>query len=64
MTEPEAGRVVRLDENARVDRIWNVRMEESTAAKPVGIAVAGDGTIWVVDSQGGRLLRVTPEDIK
>ena len=64
MTEPEAGRVVRLDENARVDRIWNVRMEESTAAKPVGIAVAGDGTIWVVDSQGGRLLRVTPEDVK
>jgi sugar lactone lactonase YvrE len=64
MTEPEAGRVVRLDENATVDRIWNVRVKETAAAKPVGIAVAEDGTIWVVDSQGGRLLRVTPEDAK
>lgn len=60
MTEPEAGRVVRLDSNATIDRIWNVRVAEAPDAKPVGIAVAADGAIWVVDSQGGRLLRVTP----
>jgi sugar lactone lactonase YvrE len=61
MTEPEAGRVVRLDPNGIVDRVWSVRTVDVPDAKPIGIAVAGDGTIWVADSQGGRLLRVTPE---
>jgi sugar lactone lactonase YvrE len=61
MTEPEAGRVVRLDANGTIDRIWSVRTENTADAKPVGIAVAADGTIWVADSQGGRLLRLTPE---
>ncbi|MCC6456504.1 MAG: glycosyltransferase family 39 protein [Caldilineaceae bacterium] len=61
LSEPEAGRVVRLDANGIVDHVWNVRAEETPDAKPIGIAVAADGTIWVADSQGGRLLRVTPE---
>lgn len=61
MSEPEAGRVVRLDATGIVDRIWTVRTAESLDAKPVGIAVAEDGAIWVADSQGGRLLRLTPE---
>jgi hypothetical protein len=60
MTEPEFGRVVRLNASGTIDRIWNVRVAEAADAKPVGIAVATDGAIWVVDSQGGRLLRVTP----
>jgi len=62
MTEPESGRVVKLDGNGVVERIWNVRTDEASDAKPVGIAVAVDGTIWVADSQGGRLLRLTPMD--
>jgi streptogramin lyase len=62
MTEPEAGRVVRLDQNGIVERIWSVRTSDSPTAKPVGIAVETDGTLWVADSQGGMLLRVTPED--
>jgi streptogramin lyase len=61
MTEPEAGRVVKLDPAGVVERIWSVRTSETTDAKPVGIAVADDGSVWVADSQGGRLLRLTPE---
>ena len=64
MTEPEAGRVVRLDANGMVDRIWSVRISEVQDAKPVGIGVAADGTIWVADSQGGRVLRITPESVE
>jgi sugar lactone lactonase YvrE len=61
MTEPEAGRVVQMDATGLVQRIWSVRTDEAQDAKPVGIAVAADGTIWAADSQGGRLLRLTPE---
>jgi streptogramin lyase len=60
MTEPEAGRVVMLDENGAVQRIWSVRSDGLQDAKPVGIDIAMDGTVWVADSQGGRLLRLTP----
>ena len=62
MTEPESGRVVKLDGNGVVTRIWSVRSDDATDAKPVGIAVADDGAIWVADSQGGRLLRIMPVD--
>jgi streptogramin lyase len=61
MTEPEDGRVVQLDSTGIVTHIWSVRTPDAPDAKPVGIAVADDGTIWVADSMGGRLLRVTPE---
>lgn len=61
MTEPEGGRVVRLDSTGLIDAIWSVRTPETADAKPVGIAVASDGVIWVADSQEGRLLRVIPE---
>jgi streptogramin lyase len=61
MTEPEAGRVVQLDPTGLIERIWNIRTAETNDAKPVGIDVGLDGTVWVADSQGGRLLRVTPE---
>ena len=61
MTEPESGNVVRLDANGIVTDLWSVRTPDSMDAKPVGIAVASDGVIWVVDSQGGKLLRVIPQ---
>jgi 4-amino-4-deoxy-L-arabinose transferase-like glycosyltransferase/DNA-binding beta-propeller fold protein YncE len=61
MTEPEAGRVVQLDPSGIIEHIWSVRTNEAADAKPVGLAVAVDGAVWVVDSQGGRLLRVMPE---
>jgi streptogramin lyase len=61
MTEPEAGRVVQLDPSGLVTKVWSVRVPESQDAKPVGIAVAADGAIWVADSHGGRLLRVIPQ---
>jgi streptogramin lyase len=63
MTEPEAGRVVMLDESGAVQRVWSVRNAELRDAKPVGIDVSVDGTVWVADSQGGRLLRLTPVEV-
>lgn len=62
MTEPEDGRVVKLDASGAVTHIWNVRVGEAADAKPVGIAVALDGAIWVADSHGGRLLRIIPTE--
>jgi streptogramin lyase len=61
MTEPEAGRVVRLDANGIIDASWSVRTAQTLDAKPVGIAIGADRAIWVADSSGGRLLRVIPE---
>jgi len=61
MTEPESGRVIQLSAEGMITHIWSVRSMDASDAKPVGIAVGADGVIWVVDSQGGRLLRVTPE---
>jgi sugar lactone lactonase YvrE len=61
MTEPEAGRIVQFDASGVPVAAWSVRVAGSEDAKPVGIDVDADGTIWVVDSVGGRLLRVTPE---
>ena len=67
MTEPETGRVVRLDARGGVglggmDRVWSVRTAETPDAKPIGIAVDEDGAVWVADSQGGTLLRLLPEE--
>jgi streptogramin lyase/4-amino-4-deoxy-L-arabinose transferase-like glycosyltransferase len=61
MTEPEAGRIVQFDASGVPVAAWSVRVAGSEDAKPVGLDVDADGTIWVVDSVGGRLLRVTPE---
>jgi streptogramin lyase len=60
MTEPEDGRVVQFDSMGSIQRIWSVRNVEIPDAKPVGIAVAEDGRIWVADSRGGRILQLTP----
>lgn len=61
MTEPEAGRVVRLSAAGSVERAWSVRTSAAPDAKPIGIAVDEAGAIWVADAQGGRILRLVPE---
>ncbi len=60
-TEPETGRIVRLDAAGVVDRAWTVRTPATPDAKPIGIDVDEDGAIWVADSQGGHVLRIVPE---
>lgn len=64
LTDPEAGRVVQLDASGVPQRTWSVRTTITEDAKAVGIAVGDDGTIWVADSPGGRLLRVMPESVE
>jgi DNA-binding beta-propeller fold protein YncE len=61
-TEPEGGRIVRLDPDGNVDAVFTVRTEQTPTAKPVGIAVDGQNRIWVTDVQAGRVLRLTPVD--
>ena len=60
MSEPETGRIVRMDLSRAVVNVWNVRGADAPDAKPVGLAVDDAGRIWVADPQGGRLLLVTP----
>ncbi len=60
MSEPETGRIVRMDAAGAVVNVWSVRTPDTPDAKPVGLAVDADGRIWTADVQGGRLLLVTP----
>ncbi len=60
MSEPETGRIVRMDPSGAVVNVWTVRTADTLDAKPVGLAVDAVGRIWVADPEGGRLLLVTP----
>jgi sugar lactone lactonase YvrE/4-amino-4-deoxy-L-arabinose transferase-like glycosyltransferase len=60
MSEPETGRIVRLDPAGAVINVWSARTTDTPDAKPVGLAIDGRGRIWTADPQGGRLLVVTP----
>ena len=56
LTEPEKGRVVKLDPNGEPAGAWDVGKLLGQPVRPVGIAVAPDGVIWVADSAGGVLI--------
>ncbi|MCB0047868.1 MAG: glycosyltransferase family 39 protein [Caldilineaceae bacterium] len=58
LTEPEAGRVVRLSADGGLDAAWSLMVPAGLPAKPVGIAVDAQGRIWVTDSSRGEVLRV------
>jgi glucose/arabinose dehydrogenase len=60
VTDPEGGLVTRFAADGTELRAYTVRGAASPAAKPVGVAVGADGTIWVADVEGGSLLRVVP----
>lgn len=62
LTQPEAGRVVHLDALGQLLHVWSVRTPLTPDAKPVGIDVAVDGSLWVTDVQGGRLLQIVPQE--
>lgn len=62
LTQPEVGRIAHLDSLGQLLHVWSVRTPETPDAKPVGIDVAPDGSLWVADSQGGRLLQVVPSE--
>jgi len=56
LTEPEQGRVMKLDPNGEPAGMWDLGALLGRAVRPVGIAVAPDGAIWVADSSGGALI--------
>jgi 4-amino-4-deoxy-L-arabinose transferase-like glycosyltransferase/sugar lactone lactonase YvrE len=60
VTEPEAGRVLLRDVDGEALGAWDLNVLLGRPVRPVGIAVAPDGVIWVVDSAGGALIALTP----
>jgi len=56
ITEPESGRVLLRDAQGEPAGAWNLSALLGRPVRPVGIAVSGDGVVWVVDSGGGTLI--------
>ncbi len=60
VTQPEEGRVVLHAADGAQGAYWQLpRLPDMV--KPVGIAVAADGSFWVTDVQGGRVVRLAPQ---
>jgi glucose/arabinose dehydrogenase len=60
ITKPEGGRVLLRDRDGEPLGMWDLSALLKRPVRPVGIAVAPDGVIWVVDSAGGALIALTP----
>lgn len=60
MTQPEAGSVAKLDTQGEAIGVWALPAVGGGVVKPVGVAVAPDGRIWVTDSAGGNVLVIEP----
>ena len=59
VTIPEQGQVWILDPaDQQIDR-WVIQMDDSLSTKPVGIDVDEAGTIFVVDTEGGKVLAIS-----
>ncbi len=63
ITQPEESRIVLhsgLGADAPHGLYWQLP-QQPDMVKPIGIAVAGDGSLWITDVQGGRLVRLEVE---
>ncbi len=59
VTIPEQGQVWILDPtDQQIDR-WVIQVDDSLSTKPVGIDVDEAGTIFVVDTEGGKVLALS-----
>ncbi|GIK75567.1 MAG: hypothetical protein BroJett021_45550 [Chloroflexota bacterium] len=56
ITEPESGRILLRDAQGEPAGAWNLSALLGRPVRPIGIAVAADGVIWVADSGGGTLI--------
>lgn len=62
LSQPETGRVVMLDAAGNPLAAWAARGDGTPRAKPVGLAAAEDGALWIADPEGGRLLKLIPTE--
>ena len=60
VTDPEGYRVMEFDSEGDLIRVWGELGESSsTFGLPAGIAVDGEGRVWVTDAGNNRILRFT-----
>jgi sugar lactone lactonase YvrE len=57
VSEPEGGRVIELDPRGGQVDAWQLPGAGMAPAKPVGITVDADGSVWAVDSHLGHVVR-------
>jgi streptogramin lyase len=60
MTQPEHALVAKLDAQGEQIGAWSIPGMNGAVVKPVGVAVAPDGRVWVVDSAGGNVFVIEP----
>lgn len=61
LTLPEESRVLHLGPNGEAITQWHLSRPDGQKMKPVGVAVAADGQVWVVDSAGGNIAVLSVE---
>lgn len=59
-TDPSASQVIEFNEQGRITAIYRLERATGERAKPIGIAVSSDGTIFVADSAEGEVLTFSP----
>lgn len=60
VTEPEGGRVLLRAADGEPLGAWDLTALLGRPVRPVGIAVAPDGVLWIADSAGGALIALSP----
>jgi DNA-binding beta-propeller fold protein YncE len=58
VTVPDTGRVLRFDEQGRQLNSRVVSGDGAAASRPLGIAAAPDGGVWVTDGVGAKVLKL------
>jgi DNA-binding beta-propeller fold protein YncE len=59
ITDPDGYRVMEFDQNGELVRVWDDIETENSLGIPSGIAIDGEGHVWVTDSSNNRLRRYT-----
>jgi hypothetical protein len=63
VTDPDKFRVLSFDQNGAFLKGWGDYSSGIDGfGKPVGIAIAGDGSVWISDSENNRLLKFEMTD--
>ncbi|CAG1016746.1 Serine/threonine-protein kinase PknD [Anaerolineales bacterium] len=59
ITDPDGYRIMEFDQNGELVRVWDDIETENSLGIPSGIAIDGEGHVWITDSSNNRLRRYT-----